>query len=42
MDVYFEWMRLYLESLPGIGLGKAKKLFKIVQNNEIALVYIYL
>jgi hypothetical protein len=38
MDVYFEWMRLYLESLPGIGLGKAKKLFKLVQNNKIVPV----
>ena len=25
----------YLESLPGIGLGKAKKLLKLVQKNEI-------
>ncbi len=25
----------YLESLPGIGLGKAKKLFKTVQKSEI-------
>jgi exonuclease-1 len=36
----FRWMCIlsgcdYLESLPGIGLGKAKKLLKLVQKNEI-------
>ncbi len=39
----FRWMCIlsgcdYLESLPGIGLGKAKKLFKMVQKNDIELV----
>ena len=42
----FRWMCIlsgcdYLENLPGIGLGKARKFLKSVQKNDIDMVKFY-
>jgi len=32
----------YLASLPGIGLGKASKVFRVSRQNDMALVIVYI